>query len=107
MTNAFTNDDELQIAIQQSLQEIAVQMGHRISEKQAKRLYQEAVDCLDHLAYAPITLARVAGTLLIYQLQTIEVEEGELEWFQTQLQQCSNDEEVEELIESLHRTDAL
>jgi hypothetical protein len=108
MANSFTSEDEqLQITIQQSLQTIAVQMGQPIDLEDAKQLYQEAVDLLSHLAYAPITLARVAGTLLVYQLQDIELEEGELDWFKTQLQQCTDDIEVEELIESLHRTDAL
>jgi len=42
---------------------------------------------------------------LVYQVQEIEVEE--LNWFNTQVKQCLDEEEVEELIESLHRTDAL
>lgn len=107
MTDSFANEDErLQISIQQSLQEMATQIGHPISEKIAKQIYQEATNLLSHISYAPITLARVAGTLLVYRVQQ-GLEPEEPEWFKTQVQQCSDDTEVEELIESLHRTDAL
>lgn len=97
--------EELQLSIQQSLQEIAVQMGEPIDPKAAKQIYEEAIELLSHLTYAPITLARVAGTLLVYQLQNIEPEE--VEWFKSQVSQSPEAEEVEELIESLHRVDAL
>jgi hypothetical protein len=107
MSDAFSSEaKQLQKAIQQNLQEIADQMGHPIDTKIAKQLYQEAADLLSHMAYAPITLARVAGTLLVYQLQK-GIEPEEVEWFKNQVTQCPDDEEVEELIESLHRTDAL
>lgn len=104
----FLSDDDrpsLQQSIQQNLQDIAIQMQHPISESLAAQLYQEAALLLDHIAYAPITLARVAGMLLVYQVQPTEPEE--IEWFKAQVQQCPTDEEVEELIESMHRTDAL
>jgi hypothetical protein len=107
MSNAFASKDEqLQIAIQQSLQELATQIGHPISEKIAAQLYQDTVDLLSHMTYAPITVARVAGTLLVYQVQE-GIEPEELEWFKNQVQQCPDGGEVEELIESMHRTDAL
>lgn len=80
-------------------------MEEPIDRETAELLYQEAVELLNHMAYAPITLARVAGTLLVFQLQPVEPEE--LTWFKTQVRQCPDDEEVEELIESMHRTDAL
>jgi hypothetical protein len=51
-----------------------------------------------------LTLARVAGTLLVYDIQTAT---EELQWFKAQIEQCLDEEEVEELIESIHRTDAL
>ncbi len=54
---------------------------------------------------SPLTLARVAGTLLVYQVQDTELEESQ--WFNNQVKQCLDEEEVEELIESIHRTDAL
>lgn len=93
-----------QQSIQQSLQEIASQMGEPLNEVAAERLYQDANALLNHVP-EPLTLARVAGTLLVYRIQDTEPEE--LEWFESQVQQCSSDEEIEELIESLHRTDAL
>ncbi|MBW4661419.1 MAG: hypothetical protein KME15_22315 [Drouetiella hepatica Uher 2000/2452] len=96
---------DLQRSIQQSLQDIALQMGRPLDDVAAARLYQESNDLLNHISYESLTLARVAGTLLVYQMQKTEVEE--LEWFRSQVQQCADDEEVEELIESIHRTDAL
>ena len=100
-----TPDDSLQRSIQQSLQSIAEQMGEPITLATATQLYQDAVALLSHLDYAPITLARVAGTLLVYQMQ--EVEPEEIEWFKTQISAAAADEEVEELIESMNRRDAL
>jgi hypothetical protein len=52
-----------------------------------------------------VTLARVAGTLLVYHLQDPEGEE--LQWFKAQIEQCLDEEEVEEVIESIHRIDTL
>jgi hypothetical protein len=107
MPNSFSNHEDLllEASIQESLQAIAAQMGHPIDEEVAAQLYRDASDLLNHIAYAAITLARVSGTLLVYQLQASEQEE--LEWFRAQIQQCQDDEEVEELIESIHRVDAL
>ena len=99
------NPDQFQLSIQQSLQDIAVQMEHPISADLAAQLYQDASGLLSHIDPAPITLARVAGTLLVYQLQNAEAEE--FEWFRSQVKQCPEDGDVEELIESIHRTDAL
>lgn len=99
------NDPELQSSIEQSLQALALELGESIDPPAATQLYQTASDLLSHISYAPLTLARVAGTLLVYQVQQIEAEE--VEWFKAQVEQCPSDEEVEELIESLHRADAL
>jgi hypothetical protein len=96
---------ELQRSIQQSLQASAAQMGQPLPNVMAERLYQDAKALLDHLSHEPLTLARVAGTLLVYRVQDTEPEE--LEWFKAQVQQCSSDEAIEELIESMHRVDAL
>jgi hypothetical protein len=96
---------ELQRSIQQSLQEIASQMGKPLDEVAAEQLYEDANVLLNHVPHEPLTLARVAGTLLVYRGQNTEPEE--LEWFKSQVQQCSSDEEIEELMESLHRIDAL
>ncbi|XPM54531.2 MAG: hypothetical protein EDM05_042580 [Leptolyngbya sp. IPPAS B-1204] len=101
MTHSFSSDDSLQNAIQQSLQSIAEQMGEPITPETAQQLYQEAVDLLNHVDYAPITLARVAGALLVYQVKNIEPEE--VEWFKTQIQEAAEAEAVEELIESMSR----
>lgn len=103
MNHSFSPD--LQRSIQQSLQEIAAQMGTPLNEVAAERLYQDADALLNHVPHEPLTLARVAGTLLVYRMQDTEPEE--LEWFTSQVQQCSSDEEIEELIESIHRIDAL
>ena len=99
-----TSPSELQQAIQQSLQAIALQMSHPL-DTAAAGLYQEASGLLAHLSPEPLTLARVAGTLLVYQRQATSPEE--LVWFRSQVQQCLDDEAVEELIESIHRVDAL
>jgi hypothetical protein len=98
--NQFQSDD-LQTTIQQSLQSIAEQMGEPISTTTAQQLYQEAVELLNHLDYAPITLARLAGTLLVYRLKPTDPEE--LEWLKTQIQGVTEAEAVEELIESMSR----
>ncbi|MUH00891.1 hypothetical protein F7734_54955 [Scytonema sp. UIC 10036] len=103
MNDSFPAD--IQRSIQQSLQEIASQMGQPLDEIAAERLYRDASVLLDGIECEPLTLARVAGTLLVYQVQ--KTEPGELEWFKSQVQQCSTDEEVEELIESINRTDTL
>jgi hypothetical protein len=103
MNRSFPPD--LQQAIQQSLQDIASQMGKPLNEVAAKQLYHDAEALLNHVPHEPLTLARVAGTLLVYRVQETELEE--LEWFRTQVQQCFGDEEIEELMESLHRIDAL
>ncbi|MBD1995017.1 hypothetical protein H6G00_00010 [Leptolyngbya sp. FACHB-541] len=106
MNSPSPNDEQqLQQSIEQSLQEIALQMGQPIDSQVAQQVYQSAADLLSHLVYAPITLARLAGTLLVYQLQ--DVESQEVEWFKSQVKGCPNDDEVEELIESLHRIDSL
>lgn len=107
MTDSPSDADprSFQLTIQQNLQEIAAQMGQPIDAATAKQLYQEAVDLLGLIAYEPLTLARVAGTLLVYQMQPIEAEE--VKWFKDQVQQCEDAEAVEELMESLYRTDAL
>ena len=106
MNSLSPNDEQqLQRSIEQSLQEIASQMEQPVDKQVIRQVYQNAVDLLNHVAYAPITLARLAGTLLVYQLQNIELEE--VEWFKSQVKECLSDEEIEELIESLHRVDSL
>jgi hypothetical protein len=92
-------------SIQEHLLQLSAQLGEPLDRASIDRIYQNARDLLSHISPAPVTLARVAGTLLVYQLQDLEGDE--LKWFNTQIQQCLDEEEVEEVIESIHRTDAL
>jgi hypothetical protein len=97
-----TNEDP---SIQEHLYRLSIQLGHPLDPATVDRLYQSACDLLSHLAPTPMTLARVAGVLLVYRVQNSEAEE--IQWFKDQIEQCRDDEEVEESIESLHRIDAL
>ncbi|WP_310426734.1 hypothetical protein [Chamaesiphon sp. VAR_48_metabat_135_sub] len=92
-------------SIQDSLLQLATQLGSTLDRASIDLIYQNAQALLSHMSPAPVTLARVAGTLLVYQIQQPAAEE--LEWFNAQIQQCVDEEEVEELIESIHRTDGL
>ena len=103
MTNALSSPEDL--SIQEHLLQLATQLGHPLDRASVERLYQDARDLLSHVSPAPVTLARVAGTLLVYQIQDPASEE--LAWFKAQISQCADEEEVEESIESLHRVDGL
>jgi hypothetical protein len=92
-------------SIQENLQQLSIELGHPLDRSSVDRIYQTARDLLSHISPAPVTLARVAGTLLVYHIQDPQGEE--LMWFKTQIERCEDAEEVEESIESLHRTDAL
>ncbi len=92
-------------SIQESLLQLSIQLGHPLDKASAEQLYQNARDLLSHTSPTPIMLARFAGTLLVDRIQDPEGEE--LKWFQAQIEQCLDEEEVEESIESLHRTDTL
>lgn len=92
-------------SIQESLLQLSIQLGHPLDRSSVDRLYQNAKDLLSHISPTPVTLARVAGTLLVYHIQDPEGEE--LRWFHAQIGQCLDEEDVEESIESLHRTDTL
>ena len=92
-------------SIQDNLLQLSIQLGHPLDQLSVDRLYQNALDLLSHISPTPVTLARVAGTLLVYHIQ--DPEGDELKWFSAQIEQCLDEEEVEESIESLHRTDAL
>ena len=92
-------------SIQESLLQLSIQLGNPLDQPSVDRIYQHARDLLSHISPTPVTLARVAGTLLVYHIQDPEGEE--LKWFKAQIEQCLDEEEVEESIESLHRTDAL
>ncbi|MBD2451827.1 hypothetical protein H6G76_32850 [Nostoc sp. FACHB-152] len=98
-------DPDFHSSIQENLQQLSAQLGSPLSELSVKEIYQNACDLLSHVSPSPLTLARVAGTLLVYRGKDSELEESK--WFSTQVKQCLDEEEVEELIESIHRTDAL
>ena len=107
MFNPISHEQEpdFDSSIQESLKQLSAQLGSPLDETSVMQIYQKASDLLSHLSPSPLTFARVAGTLLVYQVQNIESEE--IKWFNTQVKQCLNEEEVEELIESIYRTDAL
>ena len=102
MINSTSSNEDP--SIQESLLQLSTQLGHPLDRASVDRLYQNARDLLSHISSAPLTLARVAGTLLVYDIQTAT---EELHWFKAQIEQCLDEEDVEELIESIHRTDAL
>jgi anthranilate phosphoribosyltransferase len=100
-----SDQSDIQYAIEQMLQDIALQMEQPLDASDAEHLYQEAKDLLNEISYEPLTLARVAGILMVYKAKGAEPEE--VEWFKSQIRQFSDVEEVEELIESVHRVDSL
>jgi hypothetical protein len=111
MINPLSTNEEP--SIQESLLQLSIQLEYPLDSPQERlrqrasvdRIYQNALDLLNHISPAPVTLARVAATLLVYHILDPNTEE--LQWFKTQIKQCRDEEEVEELIESIHRTDAL
>lgn len=107
MSNPLSHpeDPDFHSSIQENLKQLSAQLGSPLSELSVMEIYQNACELLSHVSPSPLTLARVAGTLLVYRATDTEPEE--FEWFSTQVKQCLDEEEVEELIESIHRTDAL
>jgi hypothetical protein len=103
MINPLSSNEEP--SVQKSLVQLSAQLGHPLDLASVDLLYQKAEDLLRNVSPAPVTLARVAGTLLVYQIQDSEGEE--LQWFKDQIEQCLDEEEVEEVIESIHRIDTL
>ena len=103
MTNSgFDREDT---SIPESLSQLAIQLGQPLDRATVEHIYQQAQDLLSHISPTPVTLARVAGVLLVYQIQNPDA--AELQWFDAQIRQCVDEEEVEESIESLHRIDGL
>ncbi|PAX54877.1 hypothetical protein [Brunnivagina elsteri] len=98
-------DSGFHSSIQKNLKELSAQLGSPLDKASVKQIYQNACDLLSNLSPSPLTLARVAGTLLVYRVK--DTEPQEIEWFNNQVQQCLDEEEVEELIESLSRIDSL
>lgn len=98
----MTNEDS---SIQDSLYQLSIQLEQPLDRSTIENIYQHAQALLSHISPTPVTLARVAGVLLVYHVQNPDAEE--LKWFNNQIEQCVDDEEVEEAIESLHRVDGL
>jgi hypothetical protein len=98
----LSNEDP---SIQDNLHQLSMQLGQPLDRVSIDELYQDAKNILSHIDPAPVTLARVAGVLLVYRIQDSEAEE--VAWFKDQIEHCTDDEEVEETIESLHRIDSL
>lgn len=107
MSNPLSHpeDPNFHSSIQENLKQLSTQLGSPLDESSVMEIYQNACDLLSHVSPSPLTLARVAGTLLVYQIEDTEPEE--IKWFNTQVKQCLDEEEVEELIESVSRTDGL
>jgi HPt (histidine-containing phosphotransfer) domain-containing protein len=103
MINSSPHDEEP--SIQGSLLQLSTQLGQTLDQVSIDQLCQTAEDLLRNVSPAPVTLARVAGTLLVYHIQDPSGEE--LQWFKDQIEQCVDEEEVEEVIESIHRIDTL
>ncbi|WP_373546070.1 hypothetical protein [Chamaesiphon sp.] len=103
MINPLSTNEEP--SIQESLLQLSTQLEHPLDLASVEQLYQNARDLLSHVSSTPVTLARVAGTLLVYHIQ--DPDGDELKWFNAQIQQCFDEEEVEEVIESIHRVDGL
>jgi hypothetical protein len=98
-------DSSFHASIKESLKQLSAQLGSPLNEASVMKIYQNACDLLSHVSPSPLTLARVSATLLVYRVKDTEPEE--IEWFNTQVKECQDEEEVEELIESISRTDSL
>jgi hypothetical protein len=107
MSNALSHpeDPDFHLSIQENLKQLSAQLGSPLDNFSVMEIYQNACELLSHVSPSPLTLARVAGTLLVYRVQDTELEESQ--WFSNQVKQCLDEEEVEELIESIHRIDSL
>jgi hypothetical protein len=111
MINSLSTNEEP--SIQESLLQLSIQLEHQLDSPRERlrqrvaveQIYQNALDLLSRISPTSITLARVAGTLLVYQIQ--DPDGDELKWFNAQVRQCLDEEEVEEVIESIHRIDSL
>lgn len=100
-----SNEAETAQAIQEHLQQMSIQLGHPLDADAIQQLYQLAEALVGHLAPDPLTTARVAGILLVYQISDADPEEAK--WFKTELRNCQDEESIEELIDSISRPDAL
>ena len=106
MTHSLDDENvEVSQEIQENLRQMSVQLGQPQDAAQIAQIYQSAQGLLNHVAPDPLTLARVAGVLLVYQLSDADPDEAK--WFKAQLRDCQDEESIEELIDSISRPDAL
>jgi hypothetical protein len=107
MAHSLDDDENAEVSqeIQENLQQISVQMGQPQDAVQIAQIYQSAQVLLDHVAPDPLTLARVVGVLLVYQLSDADPDEAK--WFKGQLRDCQDEKSIEESIDSISRPDAL
>jgi hypothetical protein len=96
---------EVSQAIQENLRQLSEQLGQPQDAATIAYLYESAQELLDHLSPDPLTVGRVAGVLLVYQLP--DTDPNEAKWFKSELRACQDNESVEELIDSIFRPDAL
>ncbi len=105
---SYPSDDaqaELVRAVQDNLQQMSIQLGQPQDAEAIQQLYQSAQAHLSHLSPDPLTLARMVGVLLVYQLPGTDP--NEVKWFESELQNCPDVESIEELIDSISRPDSL
>lgn len=107
MSSSFDSaeDAELVQAVQESLQQMSIELEHPQDAEAIQQLYQKAQELLSHLSPDPLTVARVTGVLLVYQLPRADPEE--VTWFESELQNALDLESIEELVDSIFRPDAL
>ena len=92
-------------SIQENLKQLSAQLGSPLDELSVMEIYQNACNTTE--PRFSITSYSCPRCRNITRLQVKDTELEEFEWFCTQVKQCLDEEEVEELIESIHRTDAL
>ncbi len=107
MSDSFDSaeDAELVQAVQESLQQMSIELEHPQDVEAIQQLYQKAQGLLSHLSPDPLTVARVTGVLLVYQLPGTDPDE--VQWFESELQNAPDLESIEELVDSIFRPDAL
>ncbi|MGF2037275.1 MAG: hypothetical protein RMZ43_018470 [Nostoc sp. CmiVER01] len=81
MSNPLSHpeDPDFHSSIQENLKQLSAQLGSPLSELSVMEIYQNACDLLSNVSPSPLTLARVAATLLVYRVNDTEPEE--FEWF--------------------------
>lgn len=105
MIDPFNEDETIVQAVQESLQQMALQLGQPHDATAIRQLYESAQELVSHLSPDPLTLARLAGVLLVYQLP--DTDRDEVKWFKSEVRNCQDVEAIEDLIDSISRPDAL